>query len=84
MASGDALKCAYLLVAGEMDELTPPEDVHAWLDRLNGRKNYGCTRMSSIPWAKSLQIFTRIADWIADVLEKGLPDGHDLRREIVP
>ena len=85
MASGDALKCAYLLVAGEMDELTPPEDVHAWLDRLNGPKELWMYEDVFHPMGEvAADIYPGIADWIADVLEKGLPDGHDLRREIVP
>ena len=82
---GETLSCAYLLVAGEMDELTPPEDVHAWMDRLNCPKELWMYEDVFHPMGEVAgDIYPGIADWIFNVLEKGLPDGHDLRREIVP
>ncbi len=84
-ASGEKLECPYLLVAGEMDELTPPEDVHAWLDRLNCPKELWMYQDVFHPMGEVAgDIYPGIADWISDVLEKGLPDGHDKRLEISP
>ena len=84
-ASGEKLACPYLLVAGEMDELTPPEDVHAWLDRLNCSKELWMYQDVFHPMGEVAgDIYPGIADWISDVLEKGLPDGHDKRLEIQP
>ncbi len=84
-ASGEKLECPYLLVAGEMDELTPPEDVHAWLDRLNCPRELWMYQDVFHPMGEVAgDIYPGIADWISDVLEKGLPDGHDKRLEISP
>ena len=85
MSAGDDLICPYLLVAGEMDELTPPEDVHAWLDLLNCPKELWMYEDVFHPMGEVAgDIYPGIADWIGDVLAKGLPDSHDLRRQIMP
>ena len=59
MASGDALKCAYLLVAGEMDELTTGGCSRLVGPAQRSERIMDVRGCASIPWAKSLQIFTR-------------------------
>ena len=84
-AAGDKLKAPYLLVAGDMDELCPPEDVHAWMDRLNCPKELWMYEDVFHPMGEvAAEIYPAIADWILDVLNNGLPDGHDRREERVP
>lgn len=84
-AAGDKLKAPYLLVAGDMDELCPPEDVHAWMDRLNCPKELWMYEDVFHPMGEvAAEIYPAIADWILDVLNNGLPDGHDKREERVP
>ena len=69
----------------EMDELTPPEDVHAWMDRLNCPKELWKYQDVFHPMGEvGSDIYSGIADWINDVLRDGLPIDHDVRREITP
>lgn len=80
--AGDKLKAPYLLVAGEMDELCPPEDMMAWMDRLNCPKEWWLYEDVFHPMGEvAADIYPAIADWIWDVLHKGLPADHDVRIE---
>ncbi len=84
-AAGDRLTCPYLLVAGDMDELCPPDDVQVWMDRLTCPKELWLYEDVFHPMGEvAADVYPAIADWIAEVLENGLPAGHDVRRDLKP
>jgi len=78
--AGDELKAPYLLVAGDLDELCPPDDVEKWLDRLNCPKELWMYEDVFHPMGEvTPDIYPAIADWILETLNNGRPDGHDVR-----
>ena len=84
-AAGDRLACPYLLVAGDMDELCPPEDVLAWMERLNCPRELWLYEDVFHPMGEvAADVYPAIADWIAEVLDNGLPAGHNVRRDLTP
>lgn len=84
-AAGDRLNCPYLLVAGDMDELCPPEDIQNWMDRLTCPKELWLYEDVFHPMGEvAADVYPAIADWILEVLDKGLPEGHDVRRDLTP
>jgi dienelactone hydrolase len=78
---GEALKVPYLLVGGDMDELCPPEDTEAWMNRLRCPKELWLFEDVFHPMGEvAADIYPAIADWIKHALEKGYPVGHDVRK----
>jgi dipeptidyl aminopeptidase/acylaminoacyl peptidase len=83
--AGEKLKAPYLLVAGELDELCPPEDVAKWLDRLNCPKELWMYEDVFHPMGEvAADIYPNIADWILETLNNGRPAGHDKRLMLEP
>ena len=83
--AGEKLKAPYLLVAGELDELCPPEDVAKWLDRLNCPKELWMYEDVFHPMGEvAADIYPDIADWILETLNNGRPAGHDKRLHLEP
>jgi hypothetical protein len=67
-------------VAGDMDELCPLEDIHAWIDRLNCPKELWLYEDVFHPMGEVVaDAYPAVADWMLDVLFRGLPAGHDRR-----
>ena len=74
------LKANYLLVAGEMDELCPPEDIDLFMDTLACPKELWLQEGVFHPMGEVAgDIYPAIADWMLDSLNNGLPSGHDKR-----
>jgi dienelactone hydrolase len=77
---GDALTVPYLLVAGDMDELCPVEDVDAWMTRLRCPKELWLYEDVFHPMGEvAADIYPALADWMWDALHKGVPAGCDVR-----
>ena len=82
--AGEALAVPYLLVGGDMDELCPPEDIDAWMNRLRCPKELWCYEDVFHPMGEvAADIYPAIADWLWDAIHKGRPAGHDIRK-IIP
>jgi cephalosporin-C deacetylase-like acetyl esterase len=80
---GERLIAPYLLVGGDMDELCPPEDITAWLDRLQCPKELWLYENVFHPMGEvAADIYPAIADWMLDVLSCGRPAGYDVRKTI--
>ena len=63
--AGEAMRCPYLLVAGDMDELCPAEDVQAWMDRLSCPKELWLYEDVFHPMGEVVaEIYPAIADWL--------------------
>ena len=78
--AGDTLKAPYLLVAGELDELCPPDDVAKWMDRLNCPKELWMYEDVFHPMGEvAADIYPAIADWILETLNNGRSADHDKR-----
>jgi alpha-beta hydrolase superfamily lysophospholipase len=83
--AGDTLKAPYLLVAGELDELCPPDDVAKWLDRLNCPKELWMYEDTFHPMGEvAADIYPAIADWILETLNNGREAGRDKRLMLKP
>ena len=79
-SAGDNLKAPYLLVAGELDELCPPDDVEKWINRLKCPKELWMYEDVFHPMGEvTPDIYPAIADWILETLNNGRPDDHDVR-----
>src|SRR5690606_34785451 len=74
---GKKMTCPYLLVAGELDELCAPEDMHAFVDSLTCPKEFWLYEGVFHPMGEvAAEVNAAIADWLAETLEKGKPEGH--------
>lgn len=74
------LKANYLLVAGDMDELCPPEDIEVFMKTLTCPKELWLYEGVFHPMGEvAADLYPAIMDWILDTLNKGLPAGHDKR-----
>ena len=74
------LAVPYLLVGGDMDELCPPDDIHAFLDMLTCPKELWLYEDVYHPMGEvAADIYPAIADWILTALNDGFPAGHDRR-----
>lgn len=74
------LAVPYLLVGGDMDELCPPEDIRAFLDRLSCPKELWLYEDVFHPMGEvAADIYPAIADWLLAALTDGVPAGHDRR-----
>ena len=83
--AGDRLDCPYLLVAGDMDELCPPEDVEEWMDRLSCPRELWMYEDVFHPMGEvAAEIYPAIADWLHAALTRGVPREHDLRLSLKP
>jgi dienelactone hydrolase len=79
-ACADRLAVPYLLVAGDMDELCPVEDVKAFIDRLKCPKELWLYEDAFHPMGEVVaDAYPALADWMLEALNKSLPDGHDKR-----
>lgn len=79
------MKCPYLLVGGDMDELCPPEDIEAFMNRLDCPKELWLYEDVFHPGGEiAADVYPAIADWMWDVLHNGRPAGHDRRLNFVP
>jgi hypothetical protein len=66
-----------------MDELCPPDDLRAWMDRLKCPKELWLYEDVFHPMGEvAADIYPAIADWMGDVLEHGRPAGYDVRHTI--
>lgn len=80
---GDALAVPYLLVGGDMDELCPPEDIDAWMNRLKCPKELWLYENVFHPMGEvAADIYPAIADWLLQSIQKGRPAGYDVRKSI--
>lgn len=83
--AGARLAVPYLLVGGDLDELTPAEHMHEWLDQLACPKELWLYVGSFHPMGEVVaDAYPAIADWLRAALRDGLPVGHDRRIEIDP
>jgi len=79
-AAAERMKAAYLLVGGDMDELCPPEDLTAFMNRLNCPKELWLYEDVFHPGGEvAADIYPAIADWMWDALHNGRPSGYDKR-----
>jgi dienelactone hydrolase len=77
---GERLAIPYLLVGGDMDELCPPEDIQAWMDRLRCPKELWLYEDVFHPGGEIVaDAYPAIADWMWEALHHSKPAGHDLR-----
>lgn len=74
---GRQMKCPYLLVGGELDELCTPEDMKQFFDVLTCPKEMWLYEGVFHPMGEvAADITASIADWLHDVLTKGaVPSG---------
>tara|TARA_B100000686_G_scaffold194950_1_gene201892 strand:+ start:22505 stop:23692 length:1188 start_codon:yes stop_codon:yes gene_type:complete len=80
----EKMKANYLLVAGDMDELCSPDDIHEFLDVLNCPKELWLYEGIFHPMGEvAADMYPAIADWMLDTLNNGLSSGHD-NRIVVP
>ncbi|MDA1000622.1 MAG: alpha/beta hydrolase [bacterium] len=76
----EKLEANYLLVAGDMDELCPPEDIDVFMNTLKCPKEHWLYEGVFHPMGEvAADIYPAIADWMLDTLNGGLPKGHDKR-----
>jgi dienelactone hydrolase len=74
------LRANYLLVAGDMDELCPPEDIEVFMETLTCPKEFWLYEGVFHPMGEvAADMYPAIADWMLDTLSNGLPAGHDKR-----
>jgi len=79
------MKCPYLLVGGDMDELCPPEDIHAFMDNLTCPKELWLYEDVFHPGGEiAADAYPAIADWMWDALHNGRPAGLDRRLTLTP
>ena len=63
-----------------MDELCPPDDIHAFLDALTCPKELWLYEDVYHPMGEvAADIYPAIADWILAALNDGVAAGHDRR-----
>jgi hypothetical protein len=63
-----------------MDELCPPEDIAAFMNRLNCPKELWLYEDVFHPGGEvAADIYPAIADWMWDALHNGRPSGYDKR-----
>ncbi len=75
---GRKLKCSYLLVGGEMDELCPPEDMLDFFNALTCPREFWLYEGVFHPMGEvASEINPAIADWMLETLNNGLPAGHN-------
>lgn len=75
---GKKMSCPYLLVAGELDELCAPEDMHAFVDSLTCPKEFWLYEGVFHPMGEvAAEVNAAIADWLVETIEHGKPDGHN-------
>jgi cephalosporin-C deacetylase-like acetyl esterase len=78
---GEALSVPYLLVAGDMDELCPVEDINAWMARLQCPKELWLYEDVFHPMGEvAADIYPALADWMWESLQSGRPADHDVRK----
>jgi len=81
---GRRLRCPYLLVAGEMDELCTPEDMNAFMASLDCPKEMWLYEGVFHPMGEvAAEVNAAIADWILEALTSGVPAGHN-RTTVIP
>ena len=74
------LAVPYLLVAGDMDELCPPEDIQAFMNSLSCPKELWLYEDSYHTMGEvAADIYPAIADWMWAALTQGMSAGHDKR-----
>ncbi|NND48639.1 MAG: prolyl oligopeptidase family serine peptidase [Rhizobiales bacterium] len=72
------VKCPHLLVAGDMDELCPPEDIDAFRTNLAGPSELWLYEGVFHPMGEvAAEIYPAIADWLLTTLNQGRPEGYD-------
>ena len=66
-----------------MDELCPPDDIQAFLDRLICPKELWLYEDVFHPMGEvAADIYLAIADWVLEAVNDGVPQGHDRRLTI--
>lgn len=84
-AAAPRLRVPYLLVGGDLDELTPPEHMHAWFDTLACPRALWIYRDTYHPMGEVVaDAYPAMADWILDALAGRLPADLDERLELDP
>lgn len=84
-ASGRALTVPYLLVGGDLDELTPIDHIYDWIDSLDCPRELWIYRDSFHPMGEVVaDAYPAIADWLLSALNGAIKAGHDRRVEIDP
>jgi dienelactone hydrolase len=74
---GRRMKCPYLLVGGEMDELCPPEDIYGFIEALTCPKELWLFEDVFHPMGEVVaDIYPDIADWLVDALAGNIRQGH--------
>ena len=72
------LKVPHLLVAGDMDELCPPDDIAAFRQSLGGPSELWLYEGVFHPMGEVAgQIYPAIAYWLLESLNHGRPDGYE-------
>ena len=86
---GGKIQCPTLLIQGEFDPLCPLEDTEELFEELQVPKelwvledDFHGTR--SHPGLGGMDVFPFALDWLKDVLQKGLPEGHRRVKWIPP
>ena len=71
------LKVPHLLVAGDMDELCPPEDIKTFRENLAGPSEIWLYEGVFHPMGEVAgEIYPSIADWLFTSLTEGRPEGY--------
>lgn len=82
-AAAPKIRVPYLLVGGDLDELTPPDHMHAWFDRLDCPRELRIYRDAYHPMGEAVaDAYPAIADWLLDALDGRIVGPLDRRLEI--
>jgi pimeloyl-ACP methyl ester carboxylesterase len=83
--AGHALAVPYLLVGGDLDELTPVNHIESWFASLTCPKELWLYNDVFHPMGEVVSdAYPDIADWMSTALDGGIPPEHSVRREIDP
>ena len=76
--AGDHLAVPYLLVGGDLDELTPPDHIDSWIARLTCPKELWLYQDVFHPMGEVVgEAYPAIADWLLDAVNGAIPDDLD-------
>jgi alpha-beta hydrolase superfamily lysophospholipase len=85
LEAGRQLSAPYLLVGGDLDELTPVDHIHEWMDWLRCPRELWLYQDCFHPMGEVVgDAYPAIADWVRSALDGQVPAGHDRRVEIDP
>ena len=79
------LSVPYLLLGGDLDELTPVDHMDAWFDKLSCPRELWVYRDAYHPMGEVVaDAYPALADWLLDALDGRILPGTDRRIEIDP